>query len=93
VADQSPVQPSQPAPAGKPARRGIPWRLVALGAVGLYGLLLVILNARQVRVHFVFFSTQASLVVLLLVTLGIGFLGGFLFDTIRERRRRPASGR
>jgi uncharacterized integral membrane protein len=93
MADQNPVQPGQHTGAGtQPGKKGIPWRLVALGAVGLYGLLIVILNARQVRVHFVFFSTQASLVVLLLVTLGVGFLGGFLFDTIRERRKRQARG-
>ncbi len=92
MADEAPVQPGPPSSAGKPAKNDIPWRLVALGAVGLYALLLVILNARQVKVHFVVFTTQASLVVLLLVTLGVGFLAGFLFDTIRERRRREARG-
>ncbi len=79
--------------AGAPAKGGIPWRLVALGAVAVYGLLLVILNAEQVDVSFVFFSTRASLVVVLLVALGIGFLAGFLFDTARDRRKRTASSR
>jgi uncharacterized integral membrane protein len=88
VAEQSPAgaQPSST----KPSREGIPWRLIVLGAIGLYGLLLVILNAKQVNVNFVFFSTRASLVVVLIVALGVGFLGGFLFDTVRERRKRGA---
>jgi hypothetical protein len=92
VAEQS-QQPVREPVDGPPAKKGIPWRLVALGAVGVYGLLLVALNARQVRVHFVFFSTRASLVVLLLVTLGVGFLAGFLFDTARERRKRQQAAR
>jgi uncharacterized integral membrane protein len=72
----------------KPQREGIPWRLVALGLVGLYAFLLVILNTDEVDVQFVFWSTKTSLVILLLIVLAIGFLGGFLFDTWRERRKR-----
>jgi uncharacterized integral membrane protein len=71
-----------------PNREGIPWRMILFGVLALYGLLLVALNARQTKVNFVFWSTKASLVVLLLITLAIGFLGGFLFDTARERRKR-----
>jgi uncharacterized integral membrane protein len=65
--------------------------LIAFGVIAVYGVLLVLFNADTVDVSFVFFSAEASLVVLLLITLGIGFLAGFLFDTIRERRRRKAS--
>jgi uncharacterized integral membrane protein len=72
----------------KPTREGIPWRLVALGAVGVYAFLLVILNTDEVDVQFVFWSAKTSLVILLLIVLAIGFLGGFLFDTWRERRKR-----
>ena len=79
---------SDPAPATPPKREGIPWRMIGIGALAVYGLLLVILNAGQTKVNFVFWSTKASLVVLLLITLAIGFLGGFLFDTARERRKR-----
>jgi uncharacterized integral membrane protein len=71
-----------------PKRESIPWRMILFGVLALYGLLLVILNARQTKVNFVFWSTKASLVVLLLITLAIGFLAGFLFDTARDRRKR-----
>jgi uncharacterized integral membrane protein len=79
VADEPPVT----------AKRGVPWRLVVVGVLGVYALLLVVLNARQVSVNFVFFSTKASLVVVLLLAIALGFLAGFLFDTLRERRNRP----
>lgn len=73
-------------------RTRISWRWVALGVVALYGFLLVVLNTQTVHVEFVFWSTDASLVVVLLLALAIGFLGGFLFDTLRDRRRRESSG-
>jgi uncharacterized integral membrane protein len=73
-------------------RERISWRVVAFAALAVYGVLLVILNSKQVEVSFVFFSKRASLVVVLLLALAIGFLAGFLFDAARERRRRPTSG-
>jgi uncharacterized integral membrane protein len=85
VADE-PAQ-SAPVPERK-EKDGIPWRMIALGAVALYGLLLVILNSHETKVNFVFWSTEASLVVVLVLALAVGFLGGFLFDTARERRKK-----
>jgi uncharacterized integral membrane protein len=78
-------------PANAPGKRTISWRLVVFGALAVYAILLVVLNARQVSVNFVLFSTQASLVVVLLLAIALGFLAGFLFDTLRERRRRTPS--
>ena len=87
MSEQTP-EPTGPTPARSVKQQdGIPWRLVALGALAVYAILLVILNAERVEVSFVFFSKDASLVVVLLLTLAIGFLGGFLFDTWRERRK------
>jgi uncharacterized integral membrane protein len=73
------------------SKRDISWRHIVFGALAVYALLLVILNANQVKVNFVLFSTQASLVVVLLLALALGFLAGFLFDTLRERRKRSAA--
>lgn len=85
MADES----SSPGSPSTPARRkGLPWRLIAFGAVALYGVLLVVLNTEQVHVEFVFWDAQASLVVVLLLALAVGFLAGFLFDTLRDRRKR-----
>lgn len=72
-------------------KQGLPWRLIAFGALAVYGLLLVVLNTETVHVEFVFWDTKASLVVVLLLALAIGFLAGFLFDTLRDRRRRGRS--
>lgn len=86
MADKSP---SPSSPATTPGRdKGVSWRLIAFGALALYGLLLVVLNTEQVHVEFVFWDAEASLVVVLLLALAIGFLAGFLFDTLRDRRKR-----
>jgi uncharacterized integral membrane protein len=70
-----------------PEKRGTPWTLIALGIVGLYALLLVILNDEKVDVNFLFFSAQIRKLVLILLCLGLGFVGGLLFDGWRTRRK------
>jgi uncharacterized integral membrane protein len=73
---------------GGDAKRDIPWSLVLVAVLALYGLLLVILNDERTEVDFVFFSARISKLVLILLCLGLGFVGGFLFDRWRDRRRR-----
>jgi uncharacterized integral membrane protein len=72
----------------RPEKRGFPWRLVLLLLLVLYGVVLVAVNAKSVKVNFVVFSTRASLVVVIVLSLAIGFLAGFLFDTLRDRRKK-----
>ena len=79
----------QPPP--KPAKRDTPWSLIVFGVLAVYAVLLVILNAEKVPVDFVFFSVDISLLVLIVLCLGIGFAGGYLFDRLRARRKRGAS--
>lgn len=80
--------PARPTPA---TRREIPWRLVALAVLLVYGILFVILNSKEVSVSFVFFTPKVSLIVALVLALLIGFLAGYLFDTMRDRKRRPGT--
>jgi hypothetical protein len=68
-------------------RRDIPWALVAFGVVALYAALIVLLNREEVEIDFVFFSGRISKLVLILLCLGLGFAGGFLFDRWRQHRR------
>lgn len=68
-------------------RRDIPWSLVLVAVLAVYALLIVILNREEVEISFVFFSTRISKLVLILLCLGIGFAGGFLFDRWRDRRK------
>ncbi len=70
-----------------PEKKGTPWTLIGLAVLGLYALLLVLLNDEKVDVDFLFFSTSIRKLVLILICLGIGFLGGLLFDRWRTRRR------
>ena len=45
-------------------------------------------ESQQVAVNFVFFKTEASLFVVLLLAIALGFVAGWLFDDLRDRRRR-----
>ena len=71
----------------RPAKRDVPWMVILLGALAVYAALLVILNDKKVGISFVLFTAQISLVVLIVLCLGLGFVGGFLFDRWRARRR------
>jgi uncharacterized integral membrane protein len=71
-----------------PARRDVPWSLIAFAVLAIYAIVIVILNREEVEIDFVFFSGRISKLVLILLCLGIGFAAGFLFDHWRERRRR-----
>jgi uncharacterized integral membrane protein len=61
------------------------------GVLAVYALLIIFLNRKQVEVSFVFFSTEISLLVLILLCVGIGFAAGYLFEQLRERRKRGTS--
>jgi len=63
-------------------------RRIVLGVIIVYVLVVVIANRRSTPVNFVFFKTEASLFVILLLALALGFVAGWLFDDLRERRRR-----
>jgi len=63
-----------------------------MAIVAVYGLILILVNLHHTKVNFVFFSASAPLFVLILLSLGVGFALGWLFDDIRARRARKAAG-
>ncbi len=65
-----------------------PWRLILFGVLAVYAILIVLFNREQVEVSFVFFSARISLLVLILLCVGIGFAIGYLFEQVRDRRKR-----
>ena len=67
-----------------------PWtpRRIVLGVIVLYLIIVVLANRNQVAVNFVFFKTEASLFVVLLLAIALGFAAGWLFDDVRARRKR-----
>ena len=73
-----------------PHESDTPWKLIVFGVLAVYAILIVLFNRKQVEVSFVFFSAEISLLVLILLCVGIGFAAGFLFDQLRDRRRRRA---
>ena len=73
-----------------PARRDVPWSLIAFAVLAVYAIVIVILNREEVEIDFLFFSGRISKLVLIVLCLGIGFAAGFLFDHWRERRRTQA---
>ena len=64
-----------------------PWKLILFGVLAVYAILIVVFNRNEVKVSFVFFSAEISLLVLILLCVGIGFAAGYLFDQLRDRRR------
>jgi uncharacterized integral membrane protein len=82
------TQGSAPPPSSE---KDTPWKLIVFGVLAVYALLIIFLNREQVEVSFVFFSTEISLLVLILLCVGIGFAAGYLFEQLRERRKRRAS--
>ncbi len=63
-------------------------RLVLLAAAVAYIVAFVAENAHQVHVHFVFTTARVSLIWLILLSLGIGLLGGVLGSQLYRHRRR-----
>lgn len=82
---------TQEPPRSPTPEKDTPWRLVAFAALAVYAILIVLFNREQVEVSFVFFSARISLLVLVLLCVGIGFAAGYLFDGLRERRKRRSA--
>jgi uncharacterized integral membrane protein len=80
---------SQGAPPGP--ERDTPWKLIVFAAIAVYAILIILFNRKQVEVSFVFFSAEISLLVLILLCVVIGFAAGYLFEQLRDRRKRGAS--
>ena len=51
-------------------------------------MLFAVLNSETVNISFVFFSTDVSLVLVIVLALVIGFSAGYLFVEMAQRRRR-----
>lgn len=70
------------------AKRETPWTLIVFGVIGVYAVIVALLNSERVKVDFLFFSASTRLLVLILLCLALGFVGGVVFDHWRLRRKR-----
>jgi uncharacterized integral membrane protein len=86
------VSSQPPSAAPTDARKKGIWtpRRIILGIVLLYVVVVVLANRNQVAVNFVFFKTEASLFVVLLLAIAVGFVAGWLFEDLRDRRKQRA---
>ena len=63
------------------------WAIViGLGLIVLWVLAFIVKNSDKVEIDFVLFSTNASLIWLVIILLGAGFLGGLLASQLYRKR-------
>ncbi len=91
MSSQHPAPPPRREPSELERAEGVVRRLgakrIILLLLALYVVLLALFNFDSVGVNFVFFSTEASLFVVIVLAGALGFLAGYLFDGLRSRRR------
>ena len=71
--------------------RRISWKAIILAAVGIYALLLIILNAKTVSLDFVFFSQKTRVIFLVLLGMALGSLIMLLVPRMRHGRKEKRS--
>jgi uncharacterized integral membrane protein len=94
---------SQPAASSDPAAKkpwhgsgpgGFSWKTIVLAALGIYALLLIILNRKSVSLDFVVFSQKTRVIFLVLLSMALGALIMLLVPRMRRSRKKspaPAS--
>jgi uncharacterized integral membrane protein len=63
-------------------------KLIGLLAIAIYVIAFVLENRKKVHLHFVLFTATVSLIWLILLSLGIGLVGGALLSQLYRRRSR-----
>ncbi len=79
--------------APKKAAKSRGWRTYAIGAVAILVLIFVIQNSQKVEVDFIFATTSTPLFFVILISVGLGALIGWLFPHVRRDRRRERNER
>jgi uncharacterized integral membrane protein len=87
--------PEQPADEAVPAEEGLrQWqprlylKLIILIAVIAFAIAFVLENRKQVNMHFVFGTTEVSLIWVVLLSIALGLIGGVLLSQLNRRGRR-----
>lgn len=80
-------------PAPKKPAKGRGWRAYAAGAVAILVLVFVIQNSQKVDVDFILATTSTPLFFVILISVGLGALIGWLFPHVRRDRRRERNER
>jgi len=72
---------------GLPKKEGRGWRFWTLVVAGVLFLILILQNAQEVEVDFLFINTTTPLIVALLIAGGLGALIGWALPHVRRSRR------
>ena len=75
-------------PARGEKRTAVQLRQIAGVVAIVFGVLFVLLNTQNVTIHWVFFTSDAPLIVALLVAAVFGAIAAYAFSRIRGRRAR-----
>jgi uncharacterized integral membrane protein len=67
--------------------KGTNWRAWAVGILSALVLIVCLQNSQQVSVDVLFVSTEAPLIVILLVAVAVGALIGYVTPVLRRHRR------
>jgi uncharacterized integral membrane protein len=70
------------------AKAPTPWRGILVGIAVVYAIVFTVLNTDQVQVSFVFFKAEASLLVLILLSMGLGAVIALFGPAYWRRRQR-----
>jgi uncharacterized integral membrane protein len=70
---------------------GVNWRAWTVGILSALVLIVALQNSQQVSVDILFISTEAPLIVILLVAVAIGALIGYVTPVLRRHRRAERS--
>ena len=70
-------------------RGGWSWKAILLAALGIYAVLLIVLNRKTVSVDFVVFTEKTRVIWLVLLGIALGALIVWLVPRLRRRHRKP----
>jgi uncharacterized integral membrane protein len=68
-------------------QRPVTWKTILVLVVVVYAVLLIITNSKQVRLDFVFLHADTNLLFLVLLSMALGALLGWLIARYLQRRR------
>jgi uncharacterized integral membrane protein len=68
--------------------RAFPWKLVLWGAVALYAVIFLLANSARRDVNFVFFTVRTRMIWLILLSMALGAVLGWLGPRFWRSRKR-----
>jgi uncharacterized integral membrane protein len=75
----------------QPQRKKTNWKAWGLGVLVVLVIIFIAQNSQSVKVKFLFVDTTAPLIFLLVITLILGMIIGYITPIVRSRRRNDKS--